>query len=155
MLKYILILLILLTSCKTYKTIDRSNIEVRDSVVVNYIDSVVVRYEQKDSVVIKESITLRDSVVIVRDTNGNTLSKEMFRFQDTNTSEIKILNTELDSYKAIYSSLEQKYNELESRYNEKISEKKPTLIDKLKNWMWIILGIAIGIWLLRLFFHKS
>lgn len=75
---YILLLLVM-ASCRTTRTVmheQETTIQQRDSVVLR--DSVVIRYITAT----RDSIVIRDSVVIIKDTTGKVIGTERYRISE-------------------------------------------------------------------------
>lgn len=76
---YLLFAAILLTGCRTTRTITReqeTNVLQRDSVVLR--DSVLIRHVTAT----RDSIIIRDSVVVIKDTTGKVIGTERYRTSD-------------------------------------------------------------------------
>ena len=74
-----ILLLVVLASCRTTRTVTReqeTTVQQRDSVVLR--DSVVIHYITAT----RDSIVIRDSVVIIKDTTGRVIGTERYRTSD-------------------------------------------------------------------------
>ena len=68
---------ILMSSCKTTKPVTVKH-EIRDSLVIHYIDSI--RFTNKVNIV--DSTRIKDSIVITKDCQGNITGKEEYHWND-------------------------------------------------------------------------
>ena len=82
---YLLLAVIMFAACGSSKRMDSSqklvvkdSVNIRDSIV--FKDSVMVRYEYN----LIDSVKVRDSLVLVLDSQGNILSKERYRDTERN-----------------------------------------------------------------------
>lgn len=127
----IILLASAICSCRSVEYVPvESSFTVRDS--VNVIDSTAIRWIERTV----DSVSIRDSVVITQDENGNILKQEYYR--------------ETERYK----SLEREYDELLKKYEALKAAKTDTIrapypVEReLTKWERIKLdtgGIAIGV----------
>lgn len=82
---YLLLVMILFAACGCHRRIESSetlvtkdSVNIRDSII--FKDSVMIRYEYN----LIDSVKIRDSMVLVLDSQGNILSKERYRTTDRN-----------------------------------------------------------------------
>lgn len=127
------IVLIGLGSCKSVKYIPVETIK-KDSIVFNYVDSI--RYTQ--ILDIRDSIRIKDSIVVTKDDKGNITSKESYHEKD----HVKQTN-DSTSY----------YRNLLEKYIMEHAEQKPVIVEvekPLTKWQqkYITLGkVSLGLYI--------
>lgn len=118
-------------SCRSVRYVPiPSKSDIKDS--VNIIDSLILRYEKRTI----DSISIKDSTVIVQDNEGNVIKEKYYR--------------ETERYRSLerdFNELKRKYEELKKEKTDSVQVPYPVELVKYKTptWCWWALG---GVFLL-------
>lgn len=143
----IVLLVALLSSCKTVELTSEGSVSVRDSVVLKVRDSVsvITQTERRDSIVLVDSVVIRDSLVLVVATDGSVLSRDRFRYVDRLRSgfDRQYSGSAASTYKLSLDSLVSAKDKMEEQYERRIETLTPSAWTKLKTGLfWPLLLLA-------------